>query len=732
MKSLRLCLWTGWVSLFLTCSAIAAPPKWFDSSHSTFFPPSLAKKISVHQFYPVFWWNFIVVDIQDETRDWQMATKVCDSLKALPPETVIRSECQQNLGELRGVLQDWSQDYSRRHPRPSDSAILEKLHLALAKASLPAGDRNITSILQMDPLESWRELRELAENRLKISLERTRGFFYSAANHRIVIPVQLAFPPPETAKTRKFEELILAGPNVNLVGPHSSTIQNEEQIMRDMQRVSNVGIVVLVLFGAILVFTRRLRLLLLLPPVTLATGIGVLGTIVIFGSIHGLTLSFGTGIIGMALDYGLNGALNSRSPHTWKTNLFGLLTTLVGIFVLMMSSIPLLRQLMVFSAIGLLAAFGLFYALLRFWPGLLATEPLPLGPRPRAWKTVLTATLVLSSAFGLITLRPHLDMNQFNFQDPRTQEVSNWFLKSTNLKPPLFRIHESNDLLLSTHEEKTWSDAAHINFESAANYFPATEIQLANLKTWSDAGCTGITQHLSAMEQRFFQPFLQTQLCPTASLQAWNGNVPKSYLAHIRDSNGFGSSWISLWFPQSTEDEAAVRAKYPDAVSLRDMVAIFPQTLAHELSWMAPLALLLATALLVFYYRSLRHTLLALIPFFGGFGLVTLATYAFHFDTSFISVIGLVMVFGFSFDYGIFVTDIHVVRGGETPNGVWTALAFAAFTMVAGFTPLLFCQHPVLIHLGRTLFFGTLGTYFSAIWGIPGAASVMSKKWRKL
>jgi predicted exporter len=78
------------------------------------------------------------------------------------------------------------------------------------------------------------------------------------------------------------------------------------------------------------------------------------------------------------------------------------------------------------------------------------------------------------------------------------------------------------------------------------------------------------------------------------------------------------------------------------------------------------------------------------------------------------------MVFGFSIDYGVFSTDVHLHHPNEPLEiqSVYSALTFAAITNIIGFFPMLFAGHPVLLKLGHALFFGTVGTYLGTVYGV--------------
>lgn len=710
---------------------LQAQAQVFDRSHSIFFPPGLKTKITAYQSFPIFWWDFIVLSATSDPVDWGDIEKFCADVKSFATDFSYRVECGQSLQEVKPLLQDWAKDYPLKHPRPSQEEILTKMDSALAKASLPSGDSGLTDLLRSDPLDSWRELLQLAEKKLKMNLNRTHGFFFDAENRRVVIPVQMKFSPSETHQSRVFfEKVTQAGQKVGQIywiGPHNSNLQNETQIGIDTHRVTWVGIAVLVGFSAVLFLLKRGKLFFLIPVVLLAIGVATAATILIFGSIHGLTLSFGTGIIGLALDYGLQGALNSKSKYTWKSNLFGLLTTLVGLVVLSLSSVPLLRQMMFFSILGLICGFAAFYLALTRFPKIFIVEPLDISPRPKKFKMASVVFLVLVSIYGLAVLRPNLDMKQFDFQDEGSRKVMMWLFKTLSLRPPLFQVRNSDQAFEGALAEKEWASLSGVTVENVAQYFPPISVQQENLQAWKKAGCD--LKGFSEVQQKFFAPFIENQLCPKTEPFSPSGDPSKipNYVKHLTDSQ----QWVTLWVPKTDAEEKLVREAYPEATSMKDVISIFPETLSRELKWMVPTSFLLATLLLLVYYRNLKLALLALVPFFSGLGLFTLGTVLFQFQVSFISLIAAIMVFGFSFDYGIFATDVVRRSGRHSVEGVWTGLGFAALATLGGFAPLLFCKHPVLAHLGQGLFFGAVGTYLGAIWGIPSFLGRSGKSAKK-
>ncbi|MEK7415317.1 MAG: hypothetical protein AAB263_18580, partial [Planctomycetota bacterium] len=97
-----------------------------------------------------------------------------------------------------------------------------------------------------------------------------------------------------------------------------------------------------------------------LLPVLSGALVGIATVSLCFGQIHGLTLGFGTTLIGEAVDYSIyfylqrTGQLNPGS--FWRTIWLGVITSIAGFASLLFSSFPGLLQLGVYSISGLITA----------------------------------------------------------------------------------------------------------------------------------------------------------------------------------------------------------------------------------------------------------------------------------------------------------------------------------------------------------------------------------------
>lgn len=109
---------------------------------------------------------------------------------------------------------------------------------------------------------------------------------------------------------------------------------------------------------------RSLRLLALgMLPVLSAALAGVVSVSLVHGAVFGITMGFGSALIGEAVDYGIYYFVQSRKVGldqwkkvSWPTIRLGMLTTVVGFGTLLFSGFPGLAQLGLYSLSGVVAA----------------------------------------------------------------------------------------------------------------------------------------------------------------------------------------------------------------------------------------------------------------------------------------------------------------------------------------------------------------------------------------
>jgi predicted exporter len=144
-------------------------------------------------------------------------------------------------------------------------------------------------------------------------------------------------------------------------------VESRAQIESEVRRLAIAGTV---LMGGLLLiaFASLAALGTAMLPVATAVLAGITAVSLGFGTVHGVTLGFGTTLIGEAVDYAIYYLVQARSGDSsqpgwrhwlrtgWPTVRLGLLTSVCGFVALAFSGFPGLAQLGVFSIAGLLAA----------------------------------------------------------------------------------------------------------------------------------------------------------------------------------------------------------------------------------------------------------------------------------------------------------------------------------------------------------------------------------------
>ncbi|HEX3845124.1 MAG TPA: MMPL family transporter, partial [Steroidobacteraceae bacterium] len=154
-------------------------------------------------------------------------------------------------------------------------------------------------------------------------------------------------------------ELLMSGPGVFAVQARA-TIKSE---------VTRLSIISSVLIIALLLLAYRSLPALLLGLVPVASGAlaGIAAVALGFGVVQGVTLGFGVTLIGEGVDYSIYLFIQSQAyaggtaqgdwrRSVWPTMRLGMLTSICGFAVLLVSSFPGLAQLGLYSLAGVLAA----------------------------------------------------------------------------------------------------------------------------------------------------------------------------------------------------------------------------------------------------------------------------------------------------------------------------------------------------------------------------------------
>lgn len=247
-------------------------------------------------------------------------------------------------------------------------AILDTLSLL----GTPAGNA-FKPLLDRDPTG---EMARIAEGLIPASAPRSeQGVWVSRDAPRAIVLATTKAPGSDLDAQEQalgnlqsaFDEALKGAPGASALrlqvsGAPVFSVQSRALIKGEAHELAAVGGLVV---GCLLLlaFASPRALLISLLPVATGVVVGTASVALAFGNVHGLTIAFGSTLIGETIDYAIyyliqarqGGWRHWRDVH-WPTVRLGLLTSVCGFAALVFSGFPGLAQLGVFSLAGLVAA----------------------------------------------------------------------------------------------------------------------------------------------------------------------------------------------------------------------------------------------------------------------------------------------------------------------------------------------------------------------------------------
>lgn len=505
--------------------------------------------------------------------------------------------------------------------------------------------------------------------------------------------------------------------------------------------VSLVGTVILVLA----VF-RALRPLWL---TILSIGSGVVCAFAVslwvFGTLHVAALLFGVSLVGIALDYCLQ-YLSARFDADNETParrlrrvlpgiVLGITTTLIGYLALLLAPFPGLRQVAVFSAVGLVAS---FITVLLWLPALDREEPLAHGrrllaaadalwsfwemPRHRPTRWVLVGIVLAAALLGASRLTVTDDIRRFQAlpEALKSQEAELRRLAGVAAGSEFLLVRAADEeSALDTEEtlidrlDRATGDGALAGFQAIAQVVPSAARQRENRALVHDRL---IVPFLASYDERLGivdadppdanQPGVLT-------LAALPDDAPLGFLRGL--DLGQGPEGVLHVVPLSgvaKPDEIRRIAQETPGVRLVDPAGDLSRLLG-QYRRRAVLVLAISAALMlpvVFGRYGLRGGLRVSLPpavaVLASPPLVALVGVPF----TFFNAMALVLVLSVAFDYAVFCRESDRRHRPATMLGVWLAMV----TTVLSFGLLGASRVFAAEAFGMTLLVGTLLAFFAA------------------
>ncbi|KWF02530.1 MMPL family transporter [Burkholderia pseudomultivorans] len=373
-----------WLLALVACG-IAISRASFTADLSAFLPcsPSAGQQVLVDQLRDGIVSRLILVAIDggDAATRAALSRRVAGTLRVDPQFAAV------NNGEAVNEARDRQFVFEHRYllspavtPQRFSAAGLhqalgDSLDLLSSSAGLVAKD-----LLPRDPTGEVGALVDQLDSGAQPAIR--DGVWASRDGARAVLVVQTAAAGSDTdaqahaidAVRRAFAAATQAVPSaaacsLAMTGPGVFSVETRDTIRHDVERLSSASIVLIV--ALLLTLYRSPRTLALgLLPVLSGVAAGVAAVSVVFGTVHGLTLGFGTTLIGEAVDYSIylfvqSAQAGSTRPADatrawlaayWPTIRLGVLTSVCGFASMLFSGFPGLVQLGLYSIVGLTAA----------------------------------------------------------------------------------------------------------------------------------------------------------------------------------------------------------------------------------------------------------------------------------------------------------------------------------------------------------------------------------------
>jgi predicted exporter len=531
-------------------------------------------------------------------------------------------------------------------------------------------------------------------------------------------------------------------------GINRFAVAARRSIEADVARISSVSTVAMLALFALLL--RSLWLLLVAQiPIVFALLCGATATQLWLGEIHGLTLAFGSTLIGVCIDYPVH-FLNhfTLDPHPegpkaglkqlWPGLWLGALTTVAGFVGLGWSSYPGMRGVAVFASVGVLAS---VLATRWFLPRLMASQP-PKNPiqrraaellerglnglRGRRTLSVamLAGALVLALA-GLPRLQWNDDLAALNSLDPKLKAEDDAVRgQIAALEPGTVVVATARDFetALQHNDQVALAlqgavKAGHLqHFRSLHSFLWSADLQQRNQRTLRNF------PHLAERLDRafaqeglragVFAPFATLLQGPPATPLRWEellatpaGPLLQSFRATLRGQPAI------LTFVSGVRDSAAVAKAVAGIPGVRffDQRTFVNRAYAayrSSTASMIVIGIILILLLILARYRSLRLLAVASLPAIlacaATLGLLSLLGQAINL----LHLVGLVIVLSIGGDYGVYLAETAARREGEPATAL--SIVAAGLSAFLAFGLLGLSSNPAMQALGWTTGIGIL------------------------
>lgn len=535
------------------------------------------------------------------------------------------------------------------------------------------------------------------------------------------------------------------GMTMLLSGPGVFGVEARDKIQAEASRLSLVDMAFLTFLLWLVYRSFRFTGISMIPILSGALFAAVAVRLA-FGSIHGITIGFGTTLIGVANDYPIHLFSHMRPGEhirdtirrIWPTLRLGVTATMAGFASLLFSSFSGLAQIGLFALVGLLAA----GAVTRWVLPSIAPRgfPLPLWTRvnPRAlaildgfrrWRWLPPLALVLAFGYLFSTGKPLWDddLSHLNTVSERSKALDSELrteLGAPELSKMILIFAPSRELALERSEALARGlDALQARgdiggYDMAALYLPSQAAQHARQAALP--GPATLQRNLQTAEAGLpfkpglFAPFVHDVARARAQGPLTLGQLHGTPFAMKIDSLLLhrGPDWVALVPLKAVRADAPLQALLAQDRGLQGVYLDLQQestrmvrNYRHQALALSAWGALAIVVLLALGIRSAGGVLRVLLPMVAAVGVVSALIVLSGRGLTLFHLVSLLLVVGISMDYGLFFNhEVHTPE--EKVQTLFSLLVCSATTMVA-FGVLVTSDAFILQAIGMTVALGS-------------------------
>jgi len=544
-------------------------------------------------------------------------------------------------------------------------------------------------------------------------------------------------------------------PKLLLSGPPVFSVMSRDKIKTEAIHLAVVGGIVM---GGLLLlaFASPRALLIAFLPVATGVVIGTASVSLVFGSVHGLTLGFGSTLIGETVDYAIYYLIQARQAGAgavagtgwqrwrdlnWPTVRLGLLTSVCGFAALVFSGFPGLAQLGVFSIAGLVsAALATRYVLPVLAPdgatgmGMRRNMAQLAGALVRGLPSLRWPLAALGvAALALVLWQGgHLwraDLGAMSPVPKASQQLDEMLRNDIGASDGgvLVVAYGDDEQAALRHTEAAAArldalvDSGElVGYETVTRVLPSLEVQKARIAGLPDAetlraNLAEATKGLPLPASRL-GPFLADveaarKLPPVQRAELADGPLGPilNTLMYERPGGGWGTLVVlhpGAKFDQGRLEAALAGLPEVQVVDVGRELASLYQRYLHEAFVQVLLGALAVVVLLGIYLRSWRRLLavcqpllFAVVLTLGGMAVLQAALGILH-------LVGLLLIVAVGSNYALFFDQLRTT--GRADEDTLASLMLANLTTVVSFGLIAISDIPALSSIGRVVAPGAL------------------------